>query len=79
MLSTIFTVLAAAAEHGAEEEVSKTPFYVLGGLLAAWAVILAGVGLTRPDFPGKNAVTTAVCVLSLVLTAGAIGSAVVSS
>lgn len=79
MLSTILNVLAAAAEHGAEQESTKTPFFVLGGLLAAWAVILAGVGLNRPDFPGRNAVTAAVCVLSLALTAGAIGSAVVTA
>jgi len=79
VLSTIFSMLAAAAEHGADEEVSKTPFFVLGGLLAAWAVILAGVGLTRPEFPGRNGITAAVCALSVVLTAGAIGSAVVTA
>ena len=30
---------------------SKVPFYILGGLLVAWALVLAGIGLSRPDFP----------------------------
>ena len=32
--------------------VSKVPFYVAGGALAAWAVILAYLGISRPEFPG---------------------------
>ena len=41
----MLTLLIAAAEP------SKVPFYLAGGALAAWAVILATVGLTRPSFP----------------------------
>jgi hypothetical protein len=32
---------------------SKVPFFIAGGALAAWAVILAAIGLNRPDFPGN--------------------------
>jgi uncharacterized cupredoxin-like copper-binding protein len=32
---------------------SKIPFYVAGGMLAAWAVALALYGITHPDFPGS--------------------------
>jgi hypothetical protein len=28
-------------------------FYVIGPVLAAWAVLLAFLGLRRPDFPGR--------------------------
>ena len=42
-------LIVLAAEEAAEP--SKTPFYVLGGLLAAWAVVVSTVGITRPDFP----------------------------
>jgi hypothetical protein len=32
-------------------EPSKVPFYIAGGLLVAWALSLAAIGLTRPSFP----------------------------
>ena len=32
---------------------SKVPFYIAGGALAAWAVVLAAIGLNRPEFPGN--------------------------
>lgn len=35
----------------AVEAASKTAFYVGGGLLAVWAVVLSALGLSRPDFP----------------------------
>ncbi len=35
----------------AVEPASKTAFYVGGGLLAVWAVVLSALGLSRPDFP----------------------------
>jgi hypothetical protein len=39
MLPLIF----AAAEHA-----SKTPFYVAGGALVAWAVLVGVLGIARP-------------------------------
>jgi hypothetical protein len=32
-------------------EPSKVPLYIVGGLLVVWALGLAAVGLTRPEFP----------------------------
>ena len=32
-------------------ETSKVPFFILGGSLALWAVVLAGIGMRNPDFP----------------------------
>lgn len=31
---------------------SKVPFYLTGGLLAGWAVLLGLTGLRYPEFPG---------------------------
>jgi hypothetical protein len=33
--------------------VSKVPFYVAGGALAIWAVVLSAFALTRPSFPSN--------------------------
>jgi hypothetical protein len=32
-------------------EHAKTPFYVIGGALVAWALLLSAIGLRQPDFP----------------------------
>jgi hypothetical protein len=64
-------VLAAA------ESTSKTPFYVLGGLLAVWAVLVSAVGIMRPDFPSNRGGLVGVSVLTAVLVVGAMASAVV--
>ena len=39
MLATLLTLAAETAEH-AEEESSKTAFYILGGAAAVWAIVL---------------------------------------
>jgi hypothetical protein len=57
----VLSLLAAAAEP------SKVPFYLAGGLLAVWAVVLSGLGLTRPSFPFGATGQRAVIVISLVL------------
>ena len=55
-----------------------TAFYVSGLALAAWAVILAFVGLKRPDFPNGDRGGRVVMTISIVLVALAIGSGIVS-
>ena len=36
-------------------EKSKVPFYIAGGVLVVWALIVSlGLGLRRPDFPGSS-------------------------
>ena len=55
------------------------PFYLCGGALALWAVVLAGVGLTRPSFPGGRGGERGVILISFVLMAAAIATAIVTS
>jgi hypothetical protein len=69
----MLTAILAAAEP------SKVPFYIAGGVLAAWAVVLAGIGLTRPSFPFNDRGARAVMGLSLVLMIVTIGTAVATS
>ncbi|MGI8593111.1 MAG: hypothetical protein ACR2ML_01860 [Solirubrobacteraceae bacterium] len=67
------SLIMLAAE---EAEPSKTPFYLLGGLLAAWAVLVSAIGLTRPEFPGSGGAARAVYAISALLMIGAVGSAI---
>ena len=67
-------LLVLAAE--AAEETSKTAFYLAGGALAAWAVILAAVGLSRPEFPGSDGAARGVMAISTVLVIAAMAAAV---
>jgi plastocyanin len=55
-----------------------TAFHVIGIVLAAWAVLLTFLGVTRPDFPGKvkGGGERAVLGISVVLALGAIGTAI---
>jgi hypothetical protein len=68
-------VLAAAEQS----ETSKVAFYVAGGLLAAWAVVLSFVGLRSPDFPGSTAATRGVMTVSAVLALAAVATAVITA
>jgi plastocyanin len=61
-------------------EKSKVPFYVAGGLLVAWALIVSlALGMRRPDFPGNQAGEHAVIAISAVLVIAAVASAVLTS
>jgi hypothetical protein len=66
----VLSALIAAAEP------SKVPFYVAGGALAVWAVVLSTIGLTRPSFPFNTTGQRAVIAISLLLAAVAIGMAI---
>jgi hypothetical protein len=59
--------------------VSKVPFYIAGGGLAVWAVVLSAFGLLRPGFPGSSAGQRGVIAISLVLMVVAIAMAVHTS
>jgi plastocyanin len=63
---------------GAEK--SRVPFYIAGGLLVAWALIVSlGLGLRRTDFPGNLAGQRAVMAVSAVLVLAAVATAVITS
>ena len=63
----------------AAAEPSKVPFYLAGGVLAAWAVVLAAIGLTRPSFPFGNKGARGVMLISFVLMVVAMATAVTTS
>jgi hypothetical protein len=63
----------------AAAEPSKVPFYFAGGVLALWAVVLAGIGLTRPSFPYNERGTRGVILLSLLLVVITLGAAIGTS
>ena len=58
---------------------SKVPFYIAGGVLALWAVVLAAIGLRQPSFPGGSAGQRGVIAISLALVVIAIGAAILTS
>jgi hypothetical protein len=53
-----------------------TAFYVCGSVLAAWAVVLALLGVTRENFPTTGGAERAVGLISAVLVLLAIGTAI---
>jgi plastocyanin len=63
---------------GAEK--SKVPFYIAGGLLVAWALIVSlGLGMRRPDFPGNLTGQRIVATITVVLVIAAASTAVITS
>ena len=61
-------------------EKSRTPFYIAGGVLVAWALILSlGLGLRRPAFPGNLIGERVVIGISVVLVLAAMSAAVVTA
>jgi hypothetical protein len=62
----------------AASEPSKVPWYIAGGLLALWAVVLASIGLRNPQFPGNARGQRLVVVISLVLAVFAVAMAIAS-
>jgi hypothetical protein len=58
---------------------SKVPFFIAGGGLAAWAVILAAIGLNRPSFPGDLRGQRTVIGITFTLMVLAIAMAIVTS
>jgi hypothetical protein len=75
MLATLLTFAAEAAE----EEPSKTAFYILGGGAAVWAIILFALGMRSATFPGSAAAQRGVMAISVVLVISAMASAVLTA
>ncbi len=76
---TLFADTLTFATEAAEEEPDQTLFYVLGGLAAAWAVLLFAVGMRSANFPGSAGAMRAVIAVSVLVVAAAMASAVISS
>jgi hypothetical protein len=62
------------------EEPDKTAFYVLGGLLALWAVAVSALGIARhDDFPSSDGAARGIMGITVVLVAAAMASAVITA
>jgi hypothetical protein len=71
------TLITFAAEEGAEP--SKTLFYVCGGLLAVWAVVVSAIGIRAHEtFPPSRSAARGVMAISVVLILCAMASAVIT-
>jgi hypothetical protein len=70
--------LVLAAEEGAEES-SKTAFYIFGGLLAVWAVVLSAIGMSRATFPATAGAKRGVIGLTAAFVAAAMATAVITA
>jgi hypothetical protein len=51
-------------------------FYIAGGILAGWALLVSFLGIVREDFPSTPGATRLVGAISIVLVVAAIGTAV---
>ena len=71
-------ILTFAAAEGSEES-SKTLFYVLGGVLAVFAVAVASLGIVRHDFPSSQGAARGVMALATVLVLATMASAVLTA
>ena len=79
LLSTLATITAFAQEVVEEEESEPVAFYILGGLAAVWAITLFLIGMNAPKFPGSKAAQGVLTLISILVVAGAMASAVLSS
>ena len=76
MLATLLTL---AAEEGGHET-SKTAFYVIGGILAGWAVLVAALGILRHEtFPPSTGAKTAVMAITALLVAATMASSILTA
>jgi plastocyanin len=71
-------VLQLAPILGAEK--SKVPFFIAGGALVVWALIVSlGLGMRRPDFPSGPSQQRGIIAVTAVLVLAAVSMAVVTS
>jgi plastocyanin len=58
---------------------SKAPFYVAGGLLAGWAVLLAAFGISHADLPSSAAGSRLVMATTALLVGATITTAIITA
>ena len=61
-MSVLATILAAAEEHK-----SELPFFLVAGVLVAFAVFVSVAGFKRPDFPATASAGRGVMALGAAL------------
>jgi hypothetical protein len=75
----VLHALITFATEEAHEESSKTLFYVCGGLLAVWAVVVSAIGIKAHEtFPPTESAKRGVIGISLGLTVLTMASAVIT-
>jgi hypothetical protein len=72
-------VLALLQEAAEEAEPSKVPFFICGGLFAAWAIVIFAVGMRSQTFPGGERGERGIIAVSVVLMAAAMATAVITA
>jgi hypothetical protein len=77
MMSPVISLLAAA---GSLEEHSKTPFYIAGAVLVAFALAVSFVGIRSAEtFPGSVGARRGLSLVTIVLVAAAMATAVITA
>ena len=71
------TLLILASTEGAEA--SKTPFYLAGGLLTLFAVLVGALGVVKHDFPSSKGASTAVLGVGVLLVVATMVTTVLTS
>ena len=61
---SVATFLVTASEASVSSEI---PFFVIGGIFAAWALLVGGLGTAKATFPGTRGATAAICAVSVLL------------
>jgi hypothetical protein len=72
-MSTLQTILLFAAEAG-EEKHTPIGFYVTGGVLAVWAILVSAIGIKKHDFPSSGGTANAVMGISALLVVAAMAT-----
>lgn len=73
MLATLLTLASG------EAETSKTAFYVVGSVLAGFAVLLSMLGMAKPDFPSSDGAARATMGVSAILVIAAMVTVIVTA
>ena len=70
----IESFLITASETSVSTEI---PFFIIGGIFAAWALLVGGLGTARVTFPGGKGATAAICGVSVLLAAVAMTTIII--
>jgi hypothetical protein len=72
------TLLAVVVES-VKAEPSKTAFYIAGGLLVGWALLIGALGVARPAFAEGEGTGRAIMALTVVLVAATMAAAIITA
>jgi hypothetical protein len=75
----MIAALLLLAETTAEAEPSKVPFYVAGGLLVLFALVVSAAGIRSETFPPSRGGRTLVMGIGAILVVAAMATAVLTS